>query len=303
MTNDPAVSVIVPVLNAEPTLPALLGALRGQLPNALGDAELLIVDNGSTDNSRRLVEGSGLPNLRALQEARPGPAAARNRGLAEARGEVVALLDADCVPTRGWLRTLVEPFRDETVVIVAGGLASYPPRTGAQRFAARYGLNVATRAVNSSALPFANTRNMAVRRVAAEAVGGWPADLTHGEDVEFSYLIRTRFGCPIVFQETALAFHQDRESDDDLIRQAYAYGRGTAILYRRHPEEVRWSLGLRMHRRRRSAQRRISARLARLGARFGRVRPEDAEFATYLALWDRTFWRGFFESWRESASR
>ena len=299
MTGAPAVSIIVPVLNAEATLPGLLVALRGQVANALGDTELLIVDNGSTDKSRQIVETSGLPTLRALREPRPGPAAARNRGLTEARGEVIALLDADCVPTRGWLRALVEPFRDEKVVLVAGGLASYPPRTGAQRFAARYGLNEATRAVNNSALPFANTRNMAVRRDAAVAVGGWPEEMTHGEDIEFSFLIRTRFGCPIVFQETALAFHQDRESDDDLVRQAYAYGRGTAVLYRRHPEAVRWSLGLRMHRRRRSAQRRMSARLAHLGARLGRVRPEDAEFASYLALWDRTFWRGFFDSWRE----
>ena len=295
-----SVSVVVPVFNAAATLPALLSGLRSQLPNALGPTEFLLVDNGSTDSSRELVERSGLPNLSALREPKRGPSAARNRGLAAARGDVVALLDADCVPTRSWLRALVEPFGDQGVVIVAGGLASYPPRTGAQRFAARYGLNDATRALNNAPLPFANTRNMAVRRRAAEAVGGWPEELTFGEDVEFSYRLRKRFGCEIVFREAALCFHQDRESDDDLLKQAYSYGRGTAVLYRRHSAEVAWTMNHRLHRRRRSAQRWLAAGLARLGHRLGRVSPADAEFAAYLSRWDHAFWRGFADSWRST---
>jgi glycosyltransferase involved in cell wall biosynthesis len=289
------------VYNAEPTLRALLGALRGQLAHALGDTEFLIVDNGSTDASRELVERSRLPNLSVLLEVKRGPSAARNHGLAAARGEVIALLDADCVPTRGWLRALVEPFADQRVMIVAGGLASYPPRTGAQRFAARYGLNDATRAVYNAPLPFANTRNMAVRRVVAQAVGGWPEELTYGEDIEFSHLVRERYGCEIVFQESALSFHQDRESDADLLRQAYSYGRGAAILYRRHPVELSWTMRHRIHRRRRSTQRWLAARLAGFGRRVGRVSPEDAEFAAYLALWDESFWRGFVDGWRSGS--
>jgi len=300
VTERPGVSVIVPVYNAEATLPALFSALRGQQPHALGSTEFLIVDNASTDTSRELIERSGLPNLGVLHEERRGPSAARNRGLRAARGDVVALLDADCVPTRGWLRALVEPFDDPDVLIVAGGLASYPPRTGAQRFAARYGLNDARRSVNNAPLPFANTRNMAVRRDVAQAVGGWPEDLMFGEDVEFSYLVRHRFGCEIVFRETALCFHQDRESDADLTSQAYSYGRGTAALYRRHPDLVAWTLPRRLHRRRRSTQRWLSAKLAGVGRRLGRVSSEDAEFAAYLARWDHAYWRGFGDAWRTS---
>lgn len=298
MTDVPGVSVIVPVYNAQATLPALFGALRAQLAHALGGTEFLIVDNASTDASPELIERSGLPDLFALREMKRGPSAARNRGLAAARGDVIALLDADCVPTRGWLRALVLPFADESVLLAAGGLSSYPPQTGAQRFAARYGLNDARRALSNSPLPFANTRNMAVRKSAAEAVGGWPEDLTFGEDVEFSYRIRTRFGCEIVFCEDALCFHQDRESDDELRSQAYSYGGGTATLYRRHPDLVSWTAGLRLHRRRRSAQRWLGARLAGLGVLLGRATPADAELARYLAMWDAAYWRGFGEAWR-----
>jgi glycosyltransferase involved in cell wall biosynthesis len=299
VSGAPGVSVVVPVYNAAATLPPLLRSLGAQLPHSLGDTEFLIVDNGSTDDSLELLERSDLANLMVLREAKRGPAAARNRGLAVARGEVLALLDADCVPTRGWLRALVEPFMDSSVVLVAGGSASYPPRTGAQRFAARYGLNEAQRAVYNPMIPFANTRNMAVRRAAALEVGGWPEELTHGEDVEFSYALRKRLGCTIEFRPDALVFHQDRESDEDLVRQAYSYGRGTAVLYRRHADEVAWTLGQRVHRLRRSTQRRLSARLADVGRRLGRVSTADAEFAAYLVLWDRSFWRGFVDGRRE----
>src|SRR5207253_208197 len=91
-----------------------------------------------------------------------GVAAARNLGLAEARGAVVALIDADCIPVRTWLRDLIAPFADESVVIVAGGLASFMPRTAAQRFAARYGLSDASHSVARPIMPFANGRNMAI---------------------------------------------------------------------------------------------------------------------------------------------
>ena len=300
MSDAPGVSVIVPVYNAAATLPPLLGSLGAQVSHALGETEFLIVDNGSTDESLDVLERSSLGNLTVLREPKRGPAAARNRALAAARGDVLALLDADCVPTRGWLRALVEPFTNPNVVLVAGGLASYPPKTGAQRFAARYGLNEAARAVYNPMLPFANTRNMAVRRAAAEAVGGWPEDLIHGEDVEFSHALRSRFGVTIKFQPDALAFHQDRESDEDLRRQAFSYGRGTAVLYRRHADEVSWTVPMRLHRLRRSTQRRVSARIAALGRRLGRVSADDAEFAAYLVMWDTWFWRGFVAGRRAS---
>jgi hypothetical protein len=186
-------------------------------------------------------------------------------------------------------------------LLAAGGLASFPPTTPAQRFAARYGLNDATRAVYNVALPFANTRNMAVRRGAALAVGGWSEELQNGEDIEFSYLLRTRFGCEIVYREDALVFHRDRESDADLARQAYGYGTGTATLYRRHPAEVNWSRGIRFHRLRRSMLRRIRARLTGARARVGLGTREEAEFWGYVALWDRSFWGGFYDVWNAPA--
>jgi glycosyltransferase involved in cell wall biosynthesis len=288
----PAVTVVVPFRNAEELLPALLRGLASQRPASLGEAEFVFVDNASTDGGAQLIRDFGLANSSVVLEQTRGVSAARNRGLATARGDVIAIVDSDCIPSRQWLRELVEPFADAATHICAGSLASYPPRTGAQRFAARYGMNDGRRTLEME-LPFANGRNMAVRRTSACAVGGWAEDLLQGDDIDFSTRLVDRFGCPIEYREHALVYHRDRESDEELWTQAEAYGRGVAAVYERYPERLPWGVPQRLARTRMAARRRLRSATVGVGMRFGLVTAEDAEFARYLQAWDRRFWRGF----------
>src|SRR5689334_14241359 len=79
--------------------------------------EIVVVDNGSRDRTAEIVERYPVT---LLHEARRGSAAARNRGIEAARGDVVACTDADCLPTTVWLRELVKPFARAEVGGVAG---------------------------------------------------------------------------------------------------------------------------------------------------------------------------------------
>src|SRR3954451_17108163 len=135
------VSVVVPFRNAANMLAALLRGLASQRATTLGELEFVFVDNASDDNGAALIGAHGLPGATVVREQKRGVSAARNRGLATARGQVVAIVDADCIPSRQWLRELGAPCDDPTTHVVAASLASYPPRTGAQRFSARYGMN------------------------------------------------------------------------------------------------------------------------------------------------------------------
>ncbi len=86
-------------------------------------AEVLVVDNASTDDTPRVVAAAARDAgdvVRVLREPRLGLSAARNRGLAEARGAVVVYLDDDALPHPGWLAALLEPYGDPRVACVGG---------------------------------------------------------------------------------------------------------------------------------------------------------------------------------------
>lgn len=99
--GQPLVSVIMPCYNSAATIETAIGAVQAQTEE---DWELLVVDDGSTDDSRAVVESLCEPRIRLIVQANAGPSAARNRGIRAARGCYLAFLDADDT----WEPTLLE---------------------------------------------------------------------------------------------------------------------------------------------------------------------------------------------------
>src|SRR5262245_46024865 len=96
----PFVSVIIPVYNNPDGLRRCLHALEAQTyPKSR--YEIIVVDNGSDTPPADMVRAFDRVTL--LEEAVPSSYAARNRGLAQARGEVIAFTDSDCIPAPDWL--------------------------------------------------------------------------------------------------------------------------------------------------------------------------------------------------------
>ena len=92
MLADPLVSIVIPCYNAGCFIEA---TLESALAQTWSNTEMIVVDDGSNDNSRELVERYVSPRLRLVQNSGRGAAAARNRGLSEATGDYVQYLDAD----------------------------------------------------------------------------------------------------------------------------------------------------------------------------------------------------------------
>lgn len=100
-----AVSVIVPARNACATLGQLLDALAAQDP-VPGGFEVILADDGSVDATGELARAHPVVT-RVVAGGGVGPGAARNAAIAEARGELLAFTDADCIPAPGWLAAAV----------------------------------------------------------------------------------------------------------------------------------------------------------------------------------------------------
>jgi glycosyltransferase involved in cell wall biosynthesis len=293
MSQTPAASVVVPVLNGEATLGDTLIALKSQV-GVPGPFEIIVVDNGSTDRSPEIALAHGVTLLR--QPIR-GPAAARNLGLAHACADVVVFTDADTVPTRRWLAALAAGCDGVEVVLATGPIHGWQPSTPAERFVCARRVFDPDKTTEHPLHPFAHGMNVAVRRQAALDIGGWDQMLTSGEDIDFALRLRKRFGKPIRYVEGAVLFHRHRSTDEALWRQARWHGAGYALFLRRHRDSMRWAPW-------QSGLVRTSilflhgvapiievARAARL------ISPERSEFERYYRRWTRHFWGGFFEQW------
>lgn len=225
------VTVAIPVRNGADVIAEQLQALAAQ--DYAGDWELLIIDNGSTDATVAVVESarSDFPALRVVSEPRPGIGPARNRALAEARGDLLAICDADDVVQQGWLRAMVASAASHALVggrcraelISSPMVVSWRGELPADRL---------PRAIDAQ--PFAPGGNCAVWVDVARAVGGWDEDFVAGaDDVDFSWRI-ARAGRSIGFAPDAVLAYRYRDGLRALVRQFFRYGITEVPLHRRH---------------------------------------------------------------------
>jgi len=299
MTDSTSVSIIVPVLNGSGTIHDMLTALFSQA-GAPQNREVIVVDNGSSDGTRDIVRRF---DVTLLEEPRRGVSAARNRGLAHARGDIYINIDADTLPTRYWLRELVAPFSDPDVVLAGGKVVSFKPETAAERYIERSGLYAPENSVTNPDLPFVAGMNLAVRREAALSIGGWDEDLLRSDDIDFSCRILRKFSTCIRYQPGAIIFHRNRSTDEGLKKQAWGYGYGAAVMYKRYPEKLKWGMAQSMKLASLLVHRTIMPEVLKIGHRFGKVSGEDLEFARYHRMWTSSFWRGFLKTYYSRSDR
>lgn len=298
MNDVPVASVIVPVLNGEKTLSQLLAALKSQA-GVPGRFEILVVDNGSTDRTAEIARRHGVTLLH-----RPvrGASAARNFGLARAQADVVVFTDSDTVPSRRWLAGLLAVLADPETILATGPIHGWQPATPVERYASTQIHSEREKTAEHPRHPFAHGMNVAVRREAALAIGGWDETMSSGEDVDFAIRLRQKFGKPIQFVEQAVLFHKLRDTEEGLWKQARWHGSGYALVHQRHRRALpspAWRCGV--------AFGMIGflyciSPLVEAGCRIKLVKPERAEFERFHRQYLRHFWGGFFTQWRRGTA-
>lgn len=113
------ISFVIPAYNEERHLPQCLAAVERELARTPCDAEVIVVNNASTDRTGEVARGYSF--VRVVDEPRKGLVRARHAGLAASAGEIIANIDADTMPPEGWLATVLAEFaRDERLAALSG---------------------------------------------------------------------------------------------------------------------------------------------------------------------------------------
>src|SRR3954451_19671731 len=191
------VSVVIPARDAEAMIGRTVTAACAQ--DLDGPFEVIVVDDGSSDDTGRIAADAG---ARVVRNANPvGPADARNAGVAAAAAPLIAFTDADCVPAPGWLRAGVSAL--EHADLVQGRVEPEPGVTVGP-------FDHVITVPEESGLY--ETANLFVRREWFERVGGFrpfldPAEGHFGEDLVFGWAVR-RAGGRTTFAADALVHHE-----------------------------------------------------------------------------------------------
>jgi len=172
--NSIKYSIVIPALNEEKTIGFCIQEIKKQAPCA----EIIVVDGMSTDKTVEIVKELG---VKIVVEKKQTISAGRNRGLQEANGDIICYVDADAIPSAHWFEQITRPFSKDAVVGV-GGIALPEDGTWIETFGMGAVLEVLSPILFHLGIPLVTGQNMAFRRKEALDVGGFPTDISSGED-------------------------------------------------------------------------------------------------------------------------
>jgi glycosyltransferase involved in cell wall biosynthesis len=222
-TTGVDISVIVPFFNTERYIEDCIQALLTQsYPSTR--YEVIMIDNNSTDGSTAIVRK--YPRIKLLSEKKQGAYAARNRGIAASRGQIIAFTDPDCVPGSDWLQQIDPMMRSSSVRVVVGShqsakhslalqiLEEYENEKNKFIFSSRIGT-----------IYYGYTNNMAVRKTLIDELGPF-VEIPRGSDVILVRRCVDRYSCDsVVYSPSIRVRHLEIDSAWRYFSKVFTYGR------------------------------------------------------------------------------
>ncbi len=232
--TDPKISVIVAAYNSQGTI---LKCLESLCALTHPSYEIIVVDDGSTDRTPDLCETFGA--VRLIRLGRGGPSRARNIGVRNARGAIVAFTDADCVVESQWLGELEKAFVSPGVAGVGGDQKSPADESELggriQEFLKLSGFvtgyvkpDVTFRETDHNA-----SCNSAYRKSVFEQIGGFDETQFPGEDLELDLKIKQK-GYRLIYNPAAIVGHYRPKTYREFSKMMRRYGAGERRLVKKH---------------------------------------------------------------------
>ncbi|MGW3667954.1 bifunctional polysaccharide deacetylase/glycosyltransferase family 2 protein [Streptomyces sp. NPDC005141] len=230
------VTVIVPAYNEKECIANTLKSLA----KSTHPIEIIVVDDGSEDNTSEIAESLGMPNVRVIRQENAGKPAALNNGVRNARYDIVVMMDGDTVFEPDAVHQLVQPFADPEIGAVAGNakVGNRNTMIGAwQHIEYVMGFNLDRRMYDLlRCMPTIPGAIGAFRRDAVLEVGGMSED-TLAEDTDITIAMH-RAGWRVVYQEHARAWTEAPGSLKQLWSQRYRWSYGTMQALWKHRKSL-----------------------------------------------------------------
>ncbi|ACZ90536.1 bifunctional polysaccharide deacetylase/glycosyltransferase family 2 protein [Streptosporangium roseum] len=236
--EPPAVTVIVPAYNEAAGIEATVRSLvNTDYPGVL---EVVVVDDGSSDDTAAIAASLGLPGVRVIRQENGGKPSALNTGIAHASHDILVMVDGDTVFEPATIGHLVRPLSDPAVGAVSGN-TKVGNRRGMigrwQHIEYVIGFNLDRRAFDLlGCMPTVPGAIGAFRRSALQEIGGVSVD-TLAEDTDLT-MAMCRGGWRVVYEENALAWTEAPTSLSQLWRQRYRWCYGTLQAMWKHRRAI-----------------------------------------------------------------
>jgi glycosyltransferase involved in cell wall biosynthesis len=218
MGSQPTISVAIACYNAQ----AFIGnALQGLFKQVQSPLEILVVDDGSIDRSKTVIDAMG--GVRVIRhEHNLGIAAARNTAWQNAHGDIIAYLDADTIPSPRFILELGRCYDDASIDGVGGRAVERYRRSDADRLRAEiffqhWGPHMRLN------VPFLFGLCASYRRSALAAIGGFdPLFRFSGEDMDLGFRMRCT-GRRLVYTPKAVVHHMRKDDNRSVQKMAYRH--------------------------------------------------------------------------------
>lgn len=223
----PKISIIVPNYNGSATIKLCIESLLS-LNYPKEKLEIIIVDNNSTDNSRTII--SSYPVKLLLEKDTQSSYAARNKGVKEARGDVIALTDVDCIVDKDWLINSIKYLSEEDIGGIAGEILNFKPNTLVEEYQVYSNAVSQRRAYQHPYLPFAQTANAIYKRIVFEKIGEFEPHWISGGDVDFSWRMQIDAKMKLIYAKNCIVYHIHRMTSKGLYFQSKRCTHGAFLL-------------------------------------------------------------------------
>ena len=225
------ISIIIPTHNRYSKLLKLLDSIESFFPSKAADYEIIIIDDGSTDDTARLDKLFKDTNTKVFHTSNQGPSKARNFGAKIARGELLAFLDDDCIISEAYARILFSYSLELRYDIVGGPAYSLPGNVGVitKHLDAIGYLQQPYFDSNGGFSCFASV-NFVIKKEAFVSIGGFSHSFSRPGGEDNNITIRAaRAGFLMKFDQEMSVFHDNHISFQVLCKRWFNYGRGMAL--------------------------------------------------------------------------